>query len=276
MTKWSSGGGVGHDGALHARLLGAGPPVVLLHGLVGSGRYWGAAYDRIAGHGRQLIVADLLGFGRSPRPAAGYTPDDHADAVIALLDEIGATEPAVLCAHSAGSVVALRLASRHPDRIAAVVAFGPPLYASSSIARAHLAALGPMARWMALPGPIAAVACAWMCNHRALAGRLAVITHPHLPASIARDSVQHDWASYSETLTDSVINAETDAWWPQLQCPVTLVAGNADGVVDRPYLRTLQARGVTSLEEWDGDHHLPVRRADRCVTLLERQLARQE
>ena len=65
--------------ALSVRVLGdTGPPIVLLHGLVASGVFWGGAYDRLADHHR-LVVPDLLGFGRSPRPASGYGAADEVE-----------------------------------------------------------------------------------------------------------------------------------------------------------------------------------------------------
>ncbi len=62
---WRPPSGTAWSGSLHARLVGdTGPPIVLLHGMAGSRRYWGAAYDVLGRHGR-LIVPDLLGFGSS-------------------------------------------------------------------------------------------------------------------------------------------------------------------------------------------------------------------
>lgn len=241
--------------------------MVLLHGLVGSSRYWDTAYDALA-RGHQLVVPDLLGFGRSPKPASGYTPDDHVDALVALLDEVGAVGPATVGAHSAGSIVALRLAVRHPERVRRVVAFGPPLYADAASARAHLAAMGPMAKVFALPGPIAAAACGWVCAHRPLAARLAVMTHPHLPAAVSADSVAHTWASYTGTLTDVVLAAEAPSWLPDVVAPVTLVAGDRDKVVDRRYLTWLGTSSPVRYLTWEGDHHLPLRQAQRCARLL--------
>lgn len=241
--------------------------MLLLHGLVGSSRYWSATYDRLA-DGHQLVVPDLLGFGRSPKPPAGYTPDDHVDALVALLDELDLTAPAVVGAHSAGSVIALRLAARHANRVRAVVAFGPPLYPDAAAARAHLAAMGPMAKVFALPGPVASAACAWVCAHRPLAARLAVLTHPHLPADVAAESVAHTWASYSQTMTDVVLAAEATTWLPDIAAPVTLVAGHRDRVVDHQQLERLAASPGLRALTWAGDHHLPLRRPDQCIELL--------
>lgn len=256
-----------HHGSLYARTFGSGPPVVLLHGLVGSSRYWDTTYDCLA-NAHQLVIPDLLGFGRSPKPPSGYTADDHVDALVAVLDELAVVGPAVVGAHSAGSVIALRLALRYPERVRSVVAFGPPLYPDATSARAHLAAMGPMARLFALPSPIAAAACGWVCAHRPLAARLAVVTHPHLPARVAADSVAHTWASYTGTITDVVLAAATTSWLPGIAAPLTFVFGTRDRVVDRHHLAFLAASGHARTVEMAGDHHLPLRHQQRCVDLL--------
>ncbi|GAA1889307.1 alpha/beta fold hydrolase [Asanoa iriomotensis] len=49
---------------------GAGPPLVLLHGIGHHWRAWEPVLDRLAEH-HDVIAVDLPGFGRSPAPAAG-------------------------------------------------------------------------------------------------------------------------------------------------------------------------------------------------------------
>jgi pimeloyl-ACP methyl ester carboxylesterase len=70
--------------------LRAEPPVVLLHGLTASNRYWGAAFDQLAAADSRMIVPDPLGFGASPHPPTGYGPAEHAAAVAGLLSELHA------------------------------------------------------------------------------------------------------------------------------------------------------------------------------------------
>jgi pimeloyl-ACP methyl ester carboxylesterase len=76
----------------------------------------------------RVLVPDLLGFGASPRPDGGYGPDDHAAAVAESVLRVGLSAPAILAGHSAGAVIALRLAMLRPDLVAAVICFGPPFY----------------------------------------------------------------------------------------------------------------------------------------------------
>ena len=250
-------------------MLGTGPPLVLLHGLTGSNRYWGAEYDRLA-ESRTVVIPDLRGFGRSAKPETGYRLDDHVDAVAALLAELDIDGPPAFGAHSIGCVIALRYACRHPE-VTSVVGFGPPLFPSSAAARDHLRAMGPMERLFVLPGPVARRACAWVCDHRALSARLATWTHPSLPRPVAEDSVQHTWSSYSETLSD-VLLTDHGAWLGELTCAAHFVVGDRDRVVDVEHLRVVTSSRM-SLDVWPGGHHLPLRDARRCAAYIHERSA---
>lgn len=271
QAPWSPPGGrVVQTSSLSVRLVGdAGPPIVLLHGLVGSGLYWGGAYDRLAKVHR-LVVPDLLGFGRSPRPASGYAAGDHARAVLDCLDELGIDEPVVIGAHSLGGLVALRLAATCPERVHAIVGFGPPVYPDPAAALAHVTATSPMGRLFVLPRETAEKACLWICRHRTLATHLAVLTHPALPRPIAADAIQHSWNSYSQTLQQVILGAEASAWLDQVRCPIHFVAGDLDPVVDHAYLRLLRDIHATIvLTERSGRHDLPLTHPLECGAMIE-------
>lgn len=247
---------------------GSGPPLVLLHGLVGSGRFWGAAYDVLAADHR-LLVPDLLGFGRSEHPADGYGPDEHADAVASALGALGVDRPAIIGAHSLGTVIALRLAARHPHLVASVVAFGPPLYPDRSEALRRIGAASPLAKAFGLPGSLAERACRWMCAHHRAAAALARWSNPGLPPELAADAVEHTWSSYSETLGRCLLTGEPATWLRNISVPVHLIAGTRDPVVDFELLDELARRhdGVR-VERWDGDHGLPLTEPGRCMTAI--------
>lgn len=104
-------------GQIAVRRWGSGPPLMLLHGLPGSASTWTAAAERLR-HRAELIVPDLLGFGRSSRP--GSIDVLHAEgqsrALEALLDELGLARVAVV-GHDFGGPIALRLVARRPDLV---------------------------------------------------------------------------------------------------------------------------------------------------------------
>jgi pimeloyl-ACP methyl ester carboxylesterase len=97
---------------------GSGPPLILFHGLSGSGRWWGRNVPAFATRFRTYAV-DLPGFGASRRVRWSRL-DDTVDW---LADWIAAEGllPAHIVGHSLGGAVAARLAARHPDRLARLV-----------------------------------------------------------------------------------------------------------------------------------------------------------
>jgi pimeloyl-ACP methyl ester carboxylesterase len=98
---------------------GAGPPLVLVHGLSGAASNWAELAPLLAERHR-LLVPDLPGHGgSSPLPAAPSL-NPYAD-VVGLLAEREGMLPAALVGHSMGGVVALRLALRRPTQVTALV-----------------------------------------------------------------------------------------------------------------------------------------------------------
>ncbi len=265
---WLAPKGVAFDGPLHGRTLGTGSPIVLLHGLLGSGRFWSGAYDTLADSHR-LVVPDLLGFGQSPKPYdVDYTPTDHARAVVAALDQIGATEPATLVAHSLGVIIALRFAYEHPTRVANIVGFGPPLYRNGTSAKQHISGLGGLTRLLSFDTPLASRTCEWMCDHRHAAAKISRLVRPDLPPAVATDAVQHNWAAYSRSTQHTLIEVQPVTWLPEILCPIVLVAGTNDPVVDLEHLHTLAKQNNIEVSERNGGHDLPLRQPAQCIDLI--------
>ena len=259
--------------ALAYRIQGSGhPATVLLHGLFASGRYWGAAYDTLAREST-LLVPDLAGFGRSVEVTDGFGPEVHADLVAGTVVEVGvAGQPVVIGAHSLGCLVAIEVARRHPDLVAGIVAFSPPLYADEVAARRWLKGANPLLRlFMASPSLSEAV-CNWVCEHREVAGRLGRLIRPELPAPLAEDRMKHTYRSYSKTLAKVILSAGAAGSIGDVAIPIRLVAGADDELVDRQFLRRLAERHPhVSLEVWpDAEHELPLTHPAACVAEIER------
>jgi pimeloyl-ACP methyl ester carboxylesterase len=99
------------------------PTVVFVHGLVMdnlSSFYYTLAAP-LAARGFGTVLFDLRGHGLSERPPSGYTPEESALDLVAVLDEIGVTEPVYLLGNSYGGVVAMHTAVQAPDRVGGVV-----------------------------------------------------------------------------------------------------------------------------------------------------------
>ena len=105
---------------LHYETAGSGTiPVVLVHGYGMSSVVWEKALPFFPPGYRSLAV-DLRGFGRSDKPAGGYSCPELADDMAAFLDALGLPQ-AVLIGHSFGGLVIQHFAARHPERVLALV-----------------------------------------------------------------------------------------------------------------------------------------------------------
>jgi pimeloyl-ACP methyl ester carboxylesterase len=106
----------GRDGArLAYREVGAGRPLVLLHGLMGDATLWmrhGQA-ETIAARGYRVIMPDFRGHGRSAKPhdAAAYPLDVLADDGFALLAHLG-LDDYDLGGYSLGARIVVRMLVR--------------------------------------------------------------------------------------------------------------------------------------------------------------------
>jgi pimeloyl-ACP methyl ester carboxylesterase len=98
---------------------GAGPVLLLLHGLGCCWQWWLEVLPAL-GLQRRVIAVDLPGFGHSdvlPSPGAMTT---HADGMAALIEQLGLADVAV-AGHSMGGLVALELGRRRPDLVGRVI-----------------------------------------------------------------------------------------------------------------------------------------------------------
>ncbi|MGB0388397.1 MAG: alpha/beta fold hydrolase [Ardenticatenaceae bacterium] len=114
---------------LYYETFGSGPPLVLVHGLGGSGQWWLHNIEPLSWH-FTLYVVDLPGFGRSAPTCSlvqlvSYLP--------AWLDEVG-LERVQIVGHSMGGYLVQHLAATQPERVERLVLMGTlgvPLYAKT-------------------------------------------------------------------------------------------------------------------------------------------------
>jgi pimeloyl-ACP methyl ester carboxylesterase len=122
----------------HRVISGTATPCVLLHGLAVSHRYL-MPTARLLGP-RSVYVPDLAGFGLSDKPAAVLDVGGHADLITALLGRLGGA-PVALLGNSFGCQVAVDVALRRPDLVAALILVGPTTDPAAATARGQLGRL---------------------------------------------------------------------------------------------------------------------------------------
>jgi pimeloyl-ACP methyl ester carboxylesterase len=104
---------------LYYETYGAGKPLVLLHGGLGSGEMFAPILPALAEH-HQVIVPDLQGHGRTADIDRPIDVRLMADDIAALIDHLGLDKPDVV-GFSLGGGVAFHTASRHPDKVRKLV-----------------------------------------------------------------------------------------------------------------------------------------------------------
>jgi pimeloyl-ACP methyl ester carboxylesterase len=231
--------------------VGAGPPLLLIHGTGGDGGSWRGAVEHLQRR-HQTIVYDRRGFSRSggaPHPSRDYYRR-HADDAVRLLDELRIPSVAV-CGWSSGGLVALELAVLHPDRVSSLIVYEPPFLAARSLS----------------PRPLAGYAWSLMLR---LAGRKRAAAEAFFRVALGKD-----WARLPAQARDAML-ADADAVLHELDggtgenltarrlaimtCPVTVMVGGATS----PFLmasadrlnRLLPRAGVVRIPQ--AGHAMPV------------------
>ncbi|GAA4263929.1 alpha/beta fold hydrolase [Dactylosporangium darangshiense] len=245
-----------------------GRPVVLLHGLASTNRWWDLVAEQLSG--QRLIRFDHRGHGQSSTPPRGYTVTCFAADTAAVLDALDAG-PCVVAGHSFGAAVALELAARRPDLVGGVCLvdggvydprrmFGPSWWEARyrMLLDRRIAPtpdmLAAWARGSGLPdAAVPALQANYQPAHAAHAG-------PAGPVRL-RLAVQHEIEAAC-----SLWCHEPAALLTQLRCPtVAVLARPADPAAAATHLKallhTFDRAGRTVPVRWvDGGHDLPLER----------------
>jgi pimeloyl-ACP methyl ester carboxylesterase len=128
---------------------GAGRPMVLLHGGLGSGEMFGPILPTLAARHR-VIAVDLQGHGRTADIDRPLDVRLMADDIAALIDHLALAKPDVV-GYSLGGGVALRLAIQHPEKVGKLVS-----------ASAHLRRDAIYPEMLAQQGQVSAAAAEFM------------------------------------------------------------------------------------------------------------------
>lgn len=101
-----------------------GPPVLLLHGEPTWSYLYRGVMGPLAEAGLHVIAVDLVGFGRSDKPAevTDHSFARHVEWMRALLFDVLDLRGLTLVGQDWGGLIGLRLVAEHPDRFERVVA----------------------------------------------------------------------------------------------------------------------------------------------------------
>jgi pimeloyl-ACP methyl ester carboxylesterase len=115
------------DGDLvHYEVLGRGRPVVLIHGWLGSWRYWVPTMQQFQSRFR-VYALDLFGFGDSSKNPNRYSLEHQLSMLAEFTRELGVPKAAMI-GHGLGALLAAEFAKRYPDRVPRLALVSAPLF----------------------------------------------------------------------------------------------------------------------------------------------------
>ncbi|MEV4283281.1 alpha/beta fold hydrolase [Actinoplanes xinjiangensis] len=244
---------------LVVRRVGAGDPVVLLHGSGGGLHSWTAVAERLAGSYESWSPA-RRGYGPSDVPPRRKSFEDEVADVIALLDVIG--RPAHLVGGSYGATLALHTAAAQPARLRSLAVFEPPLFAAGDALAPLLdryrtaLASGDAAAMFTVLNEVTRVPAAVVAALRAATGDRA----PD-PAEAHRSAI--GWLHDLEALTD---DTGGPAAWSTITVP-TLIMQGADTWEPMPTTMNTLAGSLPAARRvsWPGQSHFATMTAPGLV-----------
>lgn len=238
---------------------GTGTPILLLHGLASSRRFWDLVVPGLAG--LPILALDQRGHGDSDKPAGPYDGATVAADALTALDALGISR-AVVVGHSWGASTALRLAADAPERMLAVVAIdgglGSALDAGRSRVEARLALTPPRT---ALPPED--------LQQLVASGPLAPWWSPEVAAAVlplftvGADGLARPRLSFQAhmAIVEDLLDADPASWLGRIRCPAWLVSCEAlelDGWAARKAAALDQAATLLAmprLQRWRGALH---------------------
>ncbi|MGD0548332.1 MAG: alpha/beta hydrolase [Terracidiphilus sp.] len=193
----------------------AGPVVVLLHGLGGSAEEQSNLADSLVKAGFRVYRPDLLGYGRSEKPADfSYSVRDEAEVVVGFMDALNFKQ-VNLGGTSMGAWIAQLVAARHPERVRRLILF-------DAVGLNEKPAWDTRLFTPATPAEI---------------DQLDALLMPHpppVPAFVARDILRfsNERAWVIHRAVNAMLSGQdtTDTLLPQLKMPVLIVWGAEDRI----------------------------------------------
>lgn len=199
---------------------GNGEPLVLYHGLTGSGERWrDTGYAAGLADCYRLILVDARGHGWSDKPheQAAYGRLRQASDVVAILNDLE-IERTRFWGHSMGGDVALTLARHHPERVGPMVVTGYSPFAAEGEQAAEMAA------WAAdLQGGMAEFVAGYERRHGAL------------PEDAKARWLSNDGAALAACVANMIAEADGSqaADLPHIVSPVMLLVGSEEPFVEQ-------------------------------------------
>jgi non-heme chloroperoxidase len=236
---------------------GGGRPVVLIHGWPLSAQAWAPQVSVLEAAGFRVVAYDRRGFGRSDKPAAGYSYDVLADDLQRVMDHCGLQDATLVGFSMGGGEVARFLSRCGPSRLRSVVfasAVPPCLMQAPDNPEGPLAPEKAQEKRQALEQDRDAYFEQFTTDFFSANGTLLVSELQRRDAlALCHQSAQHAALACMDSFGSTDFRADLK----QLKLPTLVIHGDADAIVpiEGSGLRTHQAVPHSQLVRVSGAPH---------------------
>jgi aminoacrylate hydrolase len=249
------------DCRIHYDATGAGPPVVLVPGLGGDGRFWNGVVALLKDRYR-LVTIDHRGAGRSDRPEGEYRISELAEDIVGILDQerIGRAH---LVGHSTGGAIVQSLALDVPMRSLSCTISGSWARSDARMrmlfaVRSSLLRQGLVADYQTLTH-VLGYTSDWIAAHReSLDTAVASAAERLAPLSVATARIR------------MLLEFDRYAELGRIKMPVLVIAAEDDLMIPLHHASEIaEAIRGARLERVQGGHFYPATQPDMFARLLD-------
>lgn len=242
-----------------------GTPIIFLHGIASSRLTWRHVLPLLDKQ-YHCITIDLLGFGDSPKPNwKTYSLDDHTEAVAHTIKKLHLKSSPIIVGHSMGSLIAVRLATKHPELVKSLILCSMPLYINNELAES-LEAYKKSDKYInnayfniyknitARP-------------ERTLKGAEHILKLAGSETSFRLD--KSTWLPFENSLKNSIENQTTLTDIKHLKIPISIIYGRFDiFVFSKYYKMLLKSQNNINVYKINGRHEITTGYAEKLATII--------
>ncbi|MBC7456756.1 MAG: alpha/beta hydrolase [Bdellovibrionaceae bacterium] len=251
-----------------------GERILLLHGILGSHRYWTIVADKLS-QDHFILAPDLLGFGDSPKPYLKYTVSEH---LVYLDRTVSAVFPEekkfFIIGHSMGAILALNDTIKNPDRIQGLVLINPPILTSHNDLENDIKNnSSKMMAMMTFNKTWGGFVCRMHEVFPAFSYPFLLLLEPDLPSYVAMDATKHTYESFSGSLENVLQNQNFFKLIDSVKStPILVISTKDDAYSKQSELEQLKKYDNIRVRVLDGDHNFILKTPDQALIEIKKFL----
>ncbi|GAA4277598.1 alpha/beta fold hydrolase [Aquimarina mytili] len=112
---------------LHIRKAGTGPPIILIHGWLGTSYTWRKVAPKLIKEGFMVVCPDMRGYGDSDKPEQGYDGLNLVEDLRGIIQQLDIKEKVHIIGWDMGALPTYLFASKYPEEVASITYLDEPL-----------------------------------------------------------------------------------------------------------------------------------------------------